>query len=110
MYAKIPKLRHGSRMIRIHFAKRYDFSAQGLSPKHVRVPKDIVVKYFFELFGPLANNNGYNYVHIDDPKFIEKVESLWMIIHKKPYVPTSRLISMGMAQVLDCEKMGKLMN
>ncbi len=91
----------------IHFAKRYDFSAQGLSPKHVRIPKDIVVKYFFELFGPLANKNGYNYVHIDDPKFIKKVESLWMIIHKKPYVP---MISMGMAKGLNCEKMGKLMN
>jgi hypothetical protein len=46
-------------------------------------------------------------VHIDDPKFIKKVESLWMIIHKKPYVP---MISMGMAKGLNCEKMGKLMN
>jgi hypothetical protein len=49
-------------------------------------------------------------VHIDDPKFIGNVESLWMIIHQKPYVPPSRLISMGMARGLACEKMGKMMN
>jgi hypothetical protein len=109
-YVKIPKLGDEICMIQIHFVKQYDISAQGLSPKHVKVPKDIAKKYIFKLFEPLANKNGYNYVHTDDPKFIEKMESLWMIIHQKPYVPTSRLISMGMAKGLACEKMGKLMN
>jgi hypothetical protein len=68
LYAEISKLEDGSHMTWIHFTERYDVSAQGLSPKHVRVPKDIVAKDIFKLIGPLANKNGYNYVHIDDPK------------------------------------------
>jgi hypothetical protein len=55
-------------MIWIHFVECYDVSVQGLSPKHVRVPRDIVVEDIFKLFKPLANKNGYNYVHINDPK------------------------------------------
>jgi hypothetical protein len=109
-YVQIHKIGNERCMIQIHFVEQYDISVQGLSPKHVKVPKDIAEKDIFKLFGPLANKNGYNYVHIDYPKFIEKMESLWMIIHQKPYVPTSRLISMGMAKGLACEKMGKLMN
>ncbi len=41
LYAKIPKVEDGSCMTWILFAKRYDLSAQGLSLKHVKVPKDI---------------------------------------------------------------------
>jgi Fe2+ transport system protein FeoA len=33
-----------------------------------------------------------------------------MIIHQKPYVLASRLISMGMVRGLACEKMEKPMN
>jgi len=68
LYAEILKLEDGSHMIWIHFTEWYDVSVQGLSPKHVRVPKNIVVEDIFKLFRPLANKNGYNYVHIDDPK------------------------------------------
>jgi hypothetical protein len=38
------------------------------------------------------------------------MESLWKIIHQKPYVLASRLISMGMARGLSCENMEKPMN
>jgi hypothetical protein len=29
---------------------------------------EIAAKDIFKLIGPFANKNGYNYVHIDDPK------------------------------------------
>jgi hypothetical protein len=33
------------------------------------------------IFGPFVNKNGYSYVHNEDPDFIRKVETLWMIVH-----------------------------
>jgi len=66
-YVQIHKIGNERCMIQIHFVEQYDISVQGLSPKHVKVPKDIVEKDIFKLFEPLANKNGYNYVHIDYP-------------------------------------------
>ncbi len=56
------------------------------------------------------NKNEYNYEFTKDLVFIEKVERLWMVVHQKACVPTLRLISLGMARGLACDKMGKLMN
>jgi hypothetical protein len=97
-------------MIRKHFAEDYNLKCEGLSPKQVKVPKDVCLKDISKFFGPLINKNGYSYVHSNDLEFIEKVESLWTTIHQKPYLPSSQLISLGMAKGLACEKMGKAMN
>jgi hypothetical protein len=43
----------------------------------------------------------------EDPKYIEEIKLLWMIVHQKPYLPTSRLIYLGMTQGLACEKLLK---
>jgi hypothetical protein len=51
------------------------------------------------------------YVHNEDPNFICKVETLWMIVHHKPYFLASRLIPLSMVQGLTFEKVhGKNMN
>jgi hypothetical protein len=86
-------------------------SFKGLSLKGVRVPRDITLKDVNKKIGPIVNRNGYSYVHIEDPNFIKKVKTLWMVVHQKPYLPTSRLISLSMAQGLTFEKIhGKPMN
>jgi hypothetical protein len=58
----------------------------------------------------MHNKNGYNYVFSEDPKMIAKVEGLWMVIHQKPHVPSSRIISLGMARGIVMELKGKMMN
>jgi hypothetical protein len=63
-----------------------------------------------KLFGPIVNKNGYNYEFAKDPVFIKKIEKLWMVVHQKPCMPASRLILLGMAKGLACERMGKAMN
>jgi len=45
-----------------------------------------------------------------DPKYIENIEFLWMIIHYMPYLPMSRLISLGRTIRLICEKLRWTMN
>jgi hypothetical protein len=72
------------------------------------VPKDVSLEDISKFFRPTLNKNGYSYVHSNDIKFIEKVKSLWMTIHQKPYLPSSQLISLGMAKGLGCEKWGRL--
>ncbi len=63
-----------------------------------------------KVFGPIHNRNGYSYVFNEDPAVIAKVEGLWMVIHHKPFVPSSRIISLGMARRIMMELKGKKMN
>ncbi len=65
--------------------------------KYVKVPRDITLEEVNNIFGPVMNRNGCSYVHNDDPNFIKKVKTLWMVVHQKPYLLTSMLISLGMA-------------
>jgi hypothetical protein len=84
---------------------------EGLSLKPIRVFRDITLKEVSRIFGPIVNRNGYGYMHNEDPDFIPKVKTLWMIVHQKPYVLTSRLIPLGMVRRLTFEKVhGKNMN
>lgn len=62
---------------------------------HVQVPKDLTIKEVAKYFGLVHNKNGYNYVFCEDLTFIKKVETLWMFIHQKHYVPSARLVSLS---------------
>jgi hypothetical protein len=86
-------------------------SFEGPSLKHVKVLRDITLEEVNKFFGPIVNRNGCSYVHNEDPNFIKKVKTLWMVVHQKPYLLASRLISLGMAQGLASKKIhGKPMN
>jgi hypothetical protein len=100
LYALIPKLGDGSLMSKKDFAKKYDLYCEGLNPKCVKVPRDISLEDIDKIFGPIVNKNKYNYEFTKDPLFIKKIKTLWMVIHQKPYMPTSRLIFLGMARGL----------
>lgn len=86
-------------------------SFEGPSLKRVKVLQDITLEEVNKFFGPIVNRNGCSYVHTEDPNFIKKVKTLWMVVHQKPYLLASRLISLGMAQGLASKKIhGKPMN
>jgi hypothetical protein len=82
----------------------YGLVCVGFSPKAIKVPKDTSLEEVSKIFQPIINKNGYNYMFPEDPKCIEEIELLWMIVHQKPYLPTSRLIYLGMTRGLACEK------
>jgi hypothetical protein len=110
LYAPIPVLGDGGPISKKEFVEKYEFCCEDLSPKHVRVPKDISLKDISKFFGPIVNKNGYSYEFTKDLVFIEKVEKLWMVVHQKPCMLAPRLIALGMVKGLACEKMGKKMN
>ncbi len=73
--------------------------------------KNITLKEVSRIFGPIVNKNGYSYVHNEDPDLICKVNTLWIIVHQKPYLLASILIPLGMVQGLTFGKVhGKNMN
>ncbi len=96
LYVAILELGDGGPMSRKEFPKN-DLNYVGLNLKRVKVLKDITLEKINKFFGPIVNKNGYNYEFIKDLVFIKKVERLWMVVHQKACVPTSRLISLGMA-------------
>ncbi len=111
MYAKVPKLSNGGLISQGEFAKCYEFCLEGVSPKKVRIPRDVTMEEVHKFFGLVHNKNGYIYVFSEDPTMIAKVESLWMVIHQNPFVFTSRIILLGMARgmVMELNK-GRKMN
>jgi hypothetical protein len=110
LYVRIPVLNGGGPMSCKMFVKHYDLCSKGLNPKCIKIPRKIIVEETHKYFGPMHNKNGYNYVFSEDPKMIAKVEGLWMVIHQKPHVPSSRIISLGMARGIVMELKGKKMN
>jgi hypothetical protein len=107
LYAPIPKLGDGSLMSKNDFAIKYYLYCEGLSPKCIKVPRDISLEDIDKIFCPILNKNEYNYEFTKDPLFIKKIKTLWMVIHQKPCTPASRLIFLGMVKGLACKKMGK---
>jgi len=73
----------------------------------LKVPRDFQDSNVEGIFGVAFNKNGYKYMECDDPKFIAHIENLWMIIHTKTWLPTSRLIPITMAKGLTFEKVHK---
>ncbi len=63
------------------FVEWYGLSSKGLSPKRIKIPRNIIMEEIQKYFGPVHNRNGYNYVFSENPEIIAKVEILWMIIH-----------------------------
>lgn len=96
---------------RSEFAEKYGLEHSGMNPKQVRCPRDCEEKDVLALFGPYVGKNGHNYMCCGDEELITYIEQLWMIIHQKPKVLASRIITKGMARALYMEKkLGKKMN
>ncbi len=83
LYAAIPALGDGGPISRKEFVDKYELCCEVLSPKHVKVPQDISLEDITNIFGRVANKNCYNYEFTKDLVFIQKVEKLWMVVHKK---------------------------
>lgn len=97
LYVEVHEIGDNGIISWMQFTKCYGLSFEGSSLKYVKVPRDITLEEVNNIFGPVMNRNGCSYVHNDDPNFIKKVKTLWMVVHQKPYLLTSMLISLGMA-------------
>jgi hypothetical protein len=60
---------------------------------------------------PFKIKNGHNYVFSEDHVLIAKIERLWMLVHQRHVVPTTKLVSLGFAKGVAMEIVkGKKMN
>ncbi len=67
-------------------------------PKCIKVPRYVSLEKVTNVFGQIVYRNGYSYVHYQDPKLITKVKKLFMIVHQKPCLLATRIISIRMAR------------
>ncbi len=89
------------------FAKKYDLSYKGISPKHIKIPKDCTKEEIEIFYGLIVNKKGHHHTKCSNLELIVKVERLWMIVHQKPYVLASKIITLGMATGIVYEMKGK---
>jgi hypothetical protein len=82
----------------------------GISPKWIRVPRDITTEEVSKVFKPIQNKNGHSYVFSEDLILITKVERFYMLVHQKHVIPITRLISLGFAKGVVMEMKGDKMN
>jgi hypothetical protein len=73
----------------------------------LKVPRDLQDSNVEGIFGVAINKNGYKYMDCDNLELITHIENLWMIIHKKTWLPTSQLIPIAMARGITFEKVHK---
>jgi hypothetical protein len=110
LYVEVPEIFDVHPLFHKNFVKKYDLFFEGLCPKRIKVPRDVTLEDVSIVFGQVANRNSYSYVHCENPELIVKVERLFMIVHQKPSVPATRIISLGMARGIVCKEKGKKMN
>jgi hypothetical protein len=67
-------------------------SNEGITPKKLRIRKEIKEDKVVALFGPCSCND-YRYCHNEDKALIVKVETLWMIMHQRTQVPNIQMIN-----------------
>ncbi len=60
LYANILELGSKGPISRKKFAKRFHLSSKGLSPKRLKIFKDIIVEEIRKFFGPIHNKNEYS--------------------------------------------------
>lgn len=73
LYVGVPPLSDGSPISKQVFVEIYDAFAFWLSPKQVRVPKDITLEHIKSLFGLVVSNN--KYVHSFGEDFVSIEEA-----------------------------------
>jgi hypothetical protein len=62
------------------FLDKYGITNQWITPKRLKIRKQIEEEEVEALFGP-CSHNGYRYCHNKDKAFISRVKTLWMIMH-----------------------------
>jgi hypothetical protein len=67
LYASILKLGCYGPISCKKFAKCFHLYSKGLSPKRLKILKDLIVKEIHKFFGLVHNKNGYNYIFSEDP-------------------------------------------
>jgi hypothetical protein len=78
-----------------------------MSPKLIKVPKNITSKGVCKVFGPVENKNVHSYVFNEDHVLIAKVERLWILVHQKCVILALKLISLGFVRGVVMEMKGK---
>ncbi|CAM6022242.1 unnamed protein product [Sphagnum balticum] len=93
--------------MRKDFVNKYDLCCVGMSLKQIRLLGDYTKKEVQKYFGLVVNKIRHRYSKCSNATFIMTAKKLWMIIHQKPYVLASKLITLSMARRMVCELKGR---
>jgi hypothetical protein len=63
LYNKVSKLRIGRPLFTKDFVEKYDLYCEGLSPKLIKILRDLATKDVTKVFGLVVNQNDYSYLH-----------------------------------------------
>ena len=75
----------------------YGLCKQKQAPKRLKVGRDCTDEEIEEMFGPIVGKNSYRYNHTSDEELCKQVERMWMILHQKTMVSSSRFINCSKA-------------
>jgi hypothetical protein len=92
------------------FAEKNGLCNKGLSSKRLKIAHNCIELEVEKMFGPLEDKNLYKYNFIDNEELIQKVERMWMNIHQKTMVPSSRFINCSEARGFMVQEKGKDVN
>ncbi len=53
LYDKMPELKDGQPLCTKDFVEKYDMCCEGLSHKHIKIPRDLTTKDITKIFGPI---------------------------------------------------------
>lgn len=88
-------------------SKKYvDLCNKRLTPKHLKVGRDLLEEEVEALFGTSMNKNGYQYWHTNDEEMITIVENLFMVIHQQTQVLNTHMINKAEARGIICKRKG----
>jgi hypothetical protein len=110
LYVEVPKIGDSSPIFHKEFAETCGLSIEGMNLKRTMILRDLTTKEVSKKFGPIQNKNGHNYVHNEDLVLITKVERLWMLVHQRACVPTTKMMSLDFVRGMTMELKGRRMN
>ncbi len=73
LYKTVPKLDDGRPISHREFTKWYGLSLERLCLKRIRILRNITMEEIQKYFGPIQNQNGYNYVFKEILRLLQKL-------------------------------------
>lgn len=106
MYAEPPELfsvLENRGRSRREFAEKYGLAYLGGGPKSLKEGVDYSEEEMVAFYGPMIGKSNYRYTDCSDESVLARTEFLWMVLHQKSMMLSSRQISKGFAQAVFAE-------
>jgi hypothetical protein len=73
LYKTVQKLDDGGPISRREFTEQYGLFLEKICLKRIRIPRNVTMEEIQKYFGPIQNQNGYNYVFKEILRLLQKL-------------------------------------